>query len=129
MAFQIIKAVVFDVLYRNQIKKISKLEDVSGTLEELWISYNMLKTLDDINVCENLEVLYIGNNQIADFAELHKLAGLPKFRDILLVGNPCYEGLEEDEQRLSVLRQLPNLSKIDGRMVTPAERAAAAEGV
>mmetsp|Transcript_38186 Transcript_38186/g.49420 ORF Transcript_38186/g.49420 Transcript_38186/m.49420 type:complete len:115 (-) Transcript_38186:426-770(-) len=67
-------------LGRNLIKKVTKLEDVSATLEELWISYNMLKTLDDINVLENLEVLYIGNNHISDWSELDKLASLPKFR-------------------------------------------------
>jgi hypothetical protein len=44
------------VSHRNLIKKLAKLEDVAGTLEELWISYNMLKTLDDINVLENLQV-------------------------------------------------------------------------
>ena len=63
---------------------------------------------------------------IADWGELDKLAALPKFRDILLVGNPIYEGLEEADARLEVLRHLPNLAKIDGRMVTPAERSAAA---
>mmetsp|Transcript_38187 Transcript_38187/g.49421 ORF Transcript_38187/g.49421 Transcript_38187/m.49421 type:complete len:157 (-) Transcript_38187:37-507(-) len=112
-------------LGRNLIKKVTKLEDVSATLEELWISYNMLKTLDDINVLENLEVLYIGNNHISDWSELDKLASLPKFRDILLVGNPIYEGMEENERRVEVLKHLPNLAKIDGSMVTPAERTAA----
>jgi len=111
--------------HRNLLKKLTKLEDVAGTLEELWLSYNQLKTLDDINVCENLEVLYFGNNCISDWEELNKLAGLPKFRDILLVGNPIYEGLEEEEVRTQILRRLPNLTKIDGKMVTPAERSAA----
>ena len=52
-----------------------------------------------------------------------KLAGLPNLRDILLVGNPCYEGLEKAEQRRKVLEQLPNIAKIDGEMVTGADRA------
>lgn len=43
---------------RNQIKKIAKLEDVAKTLEELWISYNQIKTLDELMPCENLEVSY-----------------------------------------------------------------------
>jgi hypothetical protein len=41
------------------------------------------------------------------------------------VGNPVYEGVEEFERRVEVLRHLPNLTKIDGQMVTPAERTAA----
>jgi hypothetical protein len=71
------------------------------------------------------QVLYIGNNLIADWAELDKLAGLPKFRDILLVGNPIYEGLSEEDARANALKRLPNLTKIDGKMVTAADRARA----
>ena len=111
---------------RNNIKKFAKLEDVAGTLEELWLSYNSLKTLDDIGPLDNLEVLYLGNNFIEDFAELDKLAHLPKLRDILLIGNPIYDQFEEEaERRVNVLKHLPNLAKIDGKMVTPAEREAA----
>ena len=99
-----------------------------------------------------MTTLYISNNQIADWSELDKLAGMPNFRvhphasrftcpclsrlfalvtltrpqDILLVGNPIYEGLELADARIEVLRHLPNLSKIDGDLVKPAEREAAA---
>ena len=113
-------------LGRNNIKKFAKLEDVASTLEELWMSYNSLKALDDIGPLDNLEVIYLGNNHIEDWAELEKLSHLPKLRDILLVGNPIYEQFEEEsERRTEVLKHLPNLAKIDGKMVTPAEREAA----
>jgi hypothetical protein len=46
-------------------------------------------------------------------------------RDILLVGNPLYEGVDPAEARLNVIRRLPNIQKIDGVMVTGAERSAA----
>ena len=36
-------------LGRNNIKKIEKLEDVAETLEELWISYNQITTLDGLS--------------------------------------------------------------------------------
>ena len=49
---------VYTTFLRNQIKKIAKLEDVAKTLEELWISYNQIKTLDELMPCENLEVSY-----------------------------------------------------------------------
>lgn len=41
------------------------------------------------------------------------------------MGNPIYEGLDETQCRISVLKQLPNIGKIDGKMVTASERAAA----
>lgn len=78
-------------LGRNQIKKIEKLEDVAGrvrfeyhslaaiyctcigTLEELWISYNQIATLDGLSGLTNLTTLYISNNLIKQWSELDKL--------------------------------------------------------
>ena len=107
---------------RNVIKKIEKLDDVAGTLQEIWASYNFISNLDGLHNLTNLEVLYLSNNKIKDVGELAKLAGLPKLRDILLTGNPCYDGMEKAEQRAAVLAQLPNIAKIDGEMVTAADR-------
>lgn len=45
----------------------------------------------------------------------------------LITGNPFYDGLSPEQQRVEVLKKLPQLAKIDGVMVTPAERAEAAE--
>jgi Leucine-rich repeat (LRR) protein len=63
-------------LGRNNIKKIEKLDDVSGSLEELWLSYNLIEKLDGLAACKKLRVLYISNNKIANFAELNKLVCL-----------------------------------------------------
>jgi len=41
---------------------------------------------------------------------------------VLFVGNPIYDGLSKDDARLEVLRHLPNITKIDGDMVTPMEK-------
>ena len=71
--------------------------------------------------------LQLSNNKIKDVGELGKLAGLPNLRDILLIGNPCYEGMEKAEQRAAVLAQLPNIAKIDGEMVTAADREGGGE--
>ncbi len=60
-------------LARNQISKIQKLDDVSGTLEELWISYNMIEKLDGLKNLKKLKKLYIGNNRIKRFDELNAL--------------------------------------------------------
>lgn len=53
--------------------QIEKLEDVSGTLEELWVSYNQINSLDGLAMCSNLTTLYISNNQIKAWNELDKL--------------------------------------------------------
>jgi len=140
-------------LSRNALKKIERLEDVSETLEELWLSYNLISTLDGLGACQKLQVIYLvsaqggragetegaqgvrgglrrrrrvtdkcparcrpriaprlparspahlpsctpsclsllqGNNKIADWAELDKLAGLGSLREVLFTGNPIY---------------------------------------
>lgn len=55
-----------------------------------------------------------------------KLAALPNLRDVVFVGNPMYEGITKEDARIEVLKQLPNLAKVDGSMITPSERDKAA---
>jgi len=113
-------------LGRNQIKKIEKLDDVADTLEELWISYNLIASLDGLAQLHKLQVLYMSNNAIKQWSELSKLADLKELRDVLFVGNPIYEGMDRHQQRIEVLKYLPNVAKIDGDMVKPNEREEAA---
>ena len=112
-------------LGRNNIKKIDKLEGCAGTLEELWVSYNAISSLDGVDGLSKLTTLYISNNKLHDWEELNKIAGLVGLKDVLFVGNPFYDGLTAEQQRVEVLKRLPQLAKIDGVMVTPAERAEA----
>ena len=115
-------------LGRNVIKRIEKLEDVGETLEELWISYNQISSLEGLQGLNVLSSLYMSNNNIKSWAELDKIASLPALKDILLVGNPIYSDFgTREEARVEVLRHLPNLAKIDGQMVKPSERDAANE--
>jgi dynein light chain 1 len=102
--------------------KIEKLEEVSATLEELWISYNQISSLDGISMCTNLTTLYISNNAIKSWSELDKLAGLTNLRDVLFVGNPIYDDMPKEQARIEVLKRLPQVAKIDGDMVKPTER-------
>ena len=48
-------------LARNLIKKIQGLEEVAGTLKELWLSYNLIEKLDGISMCQVLQSLYISS--------------------------------------------------------------------
>jgi len=109
-------------LGRNLLKKIERLEDVCGTLEELWVSYNTINSLDGIACCTNLTTLYISNNQIKMWNELDKLAGLANLRDVLFIGNPIYDEMPKEQARIEVLKHLPQVAKIDGDMVKPTER-------
>jgi dynein light chain 1 len=114
-------------LSRNMIKKIERLEDVAATLEELWISYNSISSLDGLSACSKLATLYIGNNRIADWAEVEKLAGLENLRDVLLAGNPIETSAPDNATyRAMVVKRLPQIAKLDNFMVTPAEKERAA---
>ena len=113
-------------LGRNNLKKIEKLEDVAGTLEQLWISYNQIANLDGLACLANLTTLYCSHNAIKSFAELDKLKANEQLRDVLFTGNPMYsEVASKEEARIEILRHLPNLKKIDGEFVKPSEIEAA----
>ena len=61
-------------LGRNNIKKIQYLDDVSATLEELWISYNFIHSLEGVQSLQKLHTLYMSNNKIAKWDEIGKCA-------------------------------------------------------
>jgi dynein light chain 1 len=109
-------------LGRNNLKKIEKLEDVAGTLEQLWLSYNQIASLDGLSCLTNLTTLYCSNNLIKSVSELDKLKANEKLRDVVFIGNPFYGDVaSKEEARIEILRHLPNLVKIDGEFVKPSE--------
>jgi dynein light chain 1, axonemal len=73
-------------LGRNALKRIEKLEDVADTLEELWLSYNQITSLEGLAALANLTTLYLGNNNVKSWAELDRLQALPHLRDITFIG-------------------------------------------
>jgi len=112
-------------LGRNGIKKIEKLDDIAGTLEQLWISYNDISSLDGLMNLTKLNTLYCARNNIKSFSELGKLANIEGLKDVVFAGNPMYETRTPDEIRIEILKNLPQVSKIDGELVKPCEREAA----
>ena len=84
------KNLVILSLGRNNIKRIQGLEEVSATLCELWISYNIIEKLEGLSSLAKLTTLFIGNNKIKSWDEVSKLAQLPELKFILLTGNPIY---------------------------------------
>jgi len=115
-------------LARNNIKRFEKLEDVANTLEEIWISYNQIDKLDGLNGMRKLRIIYMSNNSIKSFDELNKLRDLPCLEELLLIGNPMYEGLSREQRRLEVVRRLPKLKKLDAIVVSEVERELAMGG-
>ena len=73
-------------LGRNNIKKIEKLDDVAESLEQLWISYNQITSLDGLASLSKLTTLYCSNNQIKAFSELDKLKSNEQLKDVLFLG-------------------------------------------
>jgi dynein light chain 1 len=111
---------------RNCLKRLDGLEVVSSTLQELWVSYNAVEKLSGIERCSRLRVLYASNNKIKDWTEVDRLSGLEHLEDLLLTGNPiCGDG-DDAGYRAGVLRRLPQLIKLDGRLVSEEERQEAA---
>ncbi|XP_071447319.1 dynein axonemal light chain 1-like [Hetaerina americana] len=101
-------------LGRNYIKALTGLEPLGDMLEELWISYNMIDKLRGIGVLKKLKVLYMSNNLVKEWGEFNKLQDLPLLEDLLFVGNPLHEAIEESAWRTEVMKRLPNLKKLDG---------------
>ncbi len=111
-------------LGRNQIKKIYGLEEIGGSLKELWISYNLIEKLDGIAPhCTALQVFYIAHNKIKDINELEKIKDLPALNNCVFLGNEFYEKYPtKEEGRLQVLKKLPKMTMIDNVIVTEVDR-------
>jgi dynein light chain 1 len=100
-------------LGRNNLKRVEKLDDLAGTLEQLWLSYNSISSLDGVLPLAKLKVLYMAHNQIKDWAEIEKLASLAEIREVIFVGNPIYEGMDEDTARANVVKRIPHVSPLE----------------
>merc|ERR1712178_603316 len=114
-------------LGRNNIKGIGGLEDVGQTLEELWISYNIIEKLDGLQPCIKLHSLLISNNKINKFEEIGKLSQLPEIKTALFVGNPVYGDKPKEENWVFVIKKVPQLETLDGKTVDNSIRKQAEE--
>jgi len=116
---------------RNNIRKLENLDAISDRLEELWMSYNPVSSINGIEKLQNLRVLYMGNCKIADKKEFMRLCELPKLEEIVFYGNPIHRGIADKEGELVwaqwVMEILPDLRKLDG-ISTVEWRAKLSEG-
>lgn len=61
-------------------------EGLADTLEELWISYNLIERIKGVTVLKKLRVLYMSNNLVKEWSEFNKLQDLACLEDLLFVG-------------------------------------------
>ncbi|XP_021525140.2 cilia- and flagella-associated protein 410 isoform X1 [Aotus nancymaae] len=107
----------------------SRLTDISicremPSLEVITLSVNSISTLEPVSRCQRLSELYLRRNRIPSLAELFYLKGLPRLRVLWLAENPCC-GASPHCYRMTVLRTLPRLQKLDNQAVTEEELARA----
>ncbi|XP_046974950.1 uncharacterized protein LOC124541148 isoform X1 [Vanessa cardui] len=111
----------------SAIKKLNcwgaELGDVSlirrmPNVEVLALSINKIRTLGDFAGCRRLRELYVRKNEIRDLAEIRHLRHLPDLTSLWLDENPC---TLHPEYRMTVLRNLPNLEKLDNVVVQADE--------
>ena len=85
-------------------------------------SVNSISTLADIQHCKNLQELYIRKNCIPDISEICYLRDLPRLKNLWLEENPCAGG-DPDLYRMTVIKNIPQLQKLDNVGVTSEEMA------
>ncbi len=114
-------------LARNQIKRIQGLDELGPSLRELWLSYNLIEKLEGLQSCTHLATLYISHNQIKSLDEVAKLSKLSALKDLLLCDNPLYGDKDKENMKPKVVRRVPTLEILDGKVVTEQVRALAKE--
>ena len=87
----------------------------------------MIDRLDGLTPCNALTTLFIACNKIKAIDEVGKLANLPNISNVLLVGNPMYEGLGKEEVRPLVVKRCPKLQVLDGSIIEDKTRKQAEE--
>ncbi|KAJ8352371.1 hypothetical protein SKAU_G00238470 [Synaphobranchus kaupii] len=119
----------------DSVKKLNcwgcNLTDISiftemPNIEVLTLSANQICSLEHVSQCQSLTELYLRRNCIQSLSELCHLRHLAQLRVLWLAENPCC-GSDPLKYRLTVLRNLPGLHKLDNQVVTEEELAQALE--
>jgi len=117
----------------SHVKKLNcwgaELTDISvirklNNVEVLSLSVNNISTLADIQHCKNLQELYIRKNKIPEINEICWIKDLSRLKNLWLEENPFAE-VSPDLYRLTVIKALPQLQKLDNIPVQSEEMAEA----
>uniref|UniRef100_F6SJV5 Cilia and flagella-associated protein 410 n=1 Tax=Xenopus tropicalis TaxID=8364 RepID=F6SJV5_XENTR len=106
-------------LTHKQVLSRAKASDLEN-VRKLNCCVNNISTLEPIRYCHNLAELYLRKNNISSLNELYYLKELPRLKILWLSENPCC-GADPQKYRMTVLRNLPNLQKLDNQVVTEEE--------
>lgn len=119
-------------LGRNYIKTVAGLEAVADTLQELWLSYNVIEKLKGIQMLRRLRILCLSNNLVKEWVEFNRLQELPGLESLVFVGNPLMESIgggdSEQTWRSEATRRLPALKKLDGETIVAGGEVVAEDG-
>lgn len=105
------------------LKDISIFKQIPN-IEVLTLSVNSITSLAPLTGCLNLSELYLRRNMIPSLSELSHLRPLSRLKVLWVAENPCCE-IDPERYRLTVLRCLPGLQKLDNQVVTEEEVALA----
>ncbi|KAM4605369.1 cilia and flagella associated protein 410 [Polymixia lowei] len=117
----------------DSVKKLNcwgcNLTDISifsqiPNIEVLTLSVNSISSVSPLAGCLSLCELYLRRNTIPSLSELSHLRALTRLKVLWLAENPCC-GTDSNQYRLTVLRCLPRLQKLDNQVVTEEELALA----
>uniref|UniRef100_A0A671YPA0 Cilia and flagella associated protein 410 n=1 Tax=Sparus aurata TaxID=8175 RepID=A0A671YPA0_SPAAU len=115
-------------LTRKQVLAKAKASDLESLIDESSLcslcSVNSITSLSPLAGCLSLSELYLRRNLIPSLSELSHLRPLTRLRVLWLAENPCC-GSDSSQYRLTVLRCLPRLQKLDNQPVTEDEIALA----
>ncbi|XP_029930554.1 cilia and flagella associated protein 410 [Myripristis murdjan] len=89
-------------------------------IEVLTLSVNSICSLSPLAGCLSLCELYLRRNMIPSLSELSHLRPLTRLKVLWLAENPCC-GSDSNQYRMTVLRCLPRLQKLDNQVVTEEE--------
>lgn len=106
----------------NEIEAIEGLERLSN-LRKLTITTCKIKSLEGLSKCRNLEHILIQENEISNIGEIAHLTGLQNLKSLYfknIDGSQRNPLCEHPSYRSSIVRQLPQLTILDGVCVCGA---------
>ncbi|KAJ0394858.1 hypothetical protein P43SY_002499 [Pythium insidiosum] len=108
---------------RNNVTDLAALPTESmNKLERLELNQNKLLSLAGIESVPTLTYLSVSENNLDSMDAIEKLSSLEKLSELNLSQNPV---VDSENYRLQMLIMLPHLQKLDGELVTEADRLAA----